>query len=342
MLASKRTRSFLAVTMLVILVPVARAQSGIGGEWHFDEGVGQSTADSSGNANDGQLGSTSGADTNDPVWATGSLGNALNYAGGRVDSGGDYVRIPDSSALESPEVTVEAWVRAPSSPGKNRYIVAKGIDACRAASYALYTHNFGLRFYIYDGSAFVHSPDAGTGVWNGDWHHVAGVFDGSAVRLYVDGVEVSTGIPTSRDIAYGLPTGDDLYIGNYDQMGTCGHNFGFVGDIDEVTIWTRALSPIEIAQRAQRNPADLLSDLVQDIVDLNLQSGIASSLDAKLAAAMKALQDVNQNNNIAAIKALNAFIAAVQAQSGSLIPPSVANDLIADAQAIIELLLNGA
>ena len=32
-------------------------------------------------------------------------------------------------------------------------------------------------------------------VWDGKWHHVAGTFDGSTVRLYVDGVQVGTGTP---------------------------------------------------------------------------------------------------------------------------------------------------
>src|SRR5205823_14394762 len=36
----------------------------------------------------------------------------------------------------------------------------------------------------------VSSPDAGTGIWDGKWHHVAGTYDGAALRLYVDGHEV--------------------------------------------------------------------------------------------------------------------------------------------------------
>ena len=39
-----------------------------GGEWTFDEGTGQSTADSSGTGNAGQLGATTGVEASDPTW----------------------------------------------------------------------------------------------------------------------------------------------------------------------------------------------------------------------------------------------------------------------------------
>ena len=82
----------------------------------------------------------------------------------------------------------------------------------------------------------------------------------------------------------------------------------------------------------------LLEQLIQDVVDLNLQQGINNSLDAKLDAVIQALQDVNENNDVAAINALQAFINAVQAQSGIHIPVADADALIAKAQAIIDLL----
>ena len=41
------------------------------GLWSFDEGAGQTAADESANANNGTLGSTSGADASDPAWTAG-------------------------------------------------------------------------------------------------------------------------------------------------------------------------------------------------------------------------------------------------------------------------------
>ena len=86
-------------------------------------------------------------------------------------------------------------------------------------------------------------------------------------------------------------------------------------------------------------PVELLENLAQDVVDLNLHSGIENSLDAKLDAALKALDDLNENNDVAAFNSLEAFINAVEAQRGNKIPEADADDLIAAAQQIIDLLL---
>ena len=72
--------------------------------------------------------------------------------------------------------------------------------------------------------------------------------------------------------------------------------------------------------------------------DPDLVSGLDNSLDAKLDAAINALNDVNENNNVAAINSLQAFINAVQAQSGKAIPVEDANALIVKAQAAIAAL----
>ena len=58
-----------------------------------------------------------------------------------------------------------------------------------ASSYALYTgSNGGLRFYVSDGGAGASlSPAAGPELWDGQWHAVAGTFDGQTVRFYLDG-----------------------------------------------------------------------------------------------------------------------------------------------------------
>jgi hypothetical protein len=82
--------------------------------------------------------------------------------------------------------------------------------------------------------------------------------------------------------------------------------------------------------------------LVAEVVALNLQNGIENSLDAKLDAALQLLDDVNANNDAAALNAIDAFINAVQAQSGNKIPDEAdANALIDIANEIIVALQNG-
>lgn len=88
----------------------------------------------------------------------------------------------------------------------------------------------------------------------------------------------------------------------------------------------------------QSDPAQAILDLIDTVEDMNLQQGIDNSLDAKLDSAANALDDVNQNNDVAAINSLNAFKNAVEAQSGNKLTEAQANTLIAEAESIIAML----
>ena len=141
-------------------------------------------------------------------------------------------------------VSVSAWVKNQGSPGVYRYIVAKGGTGCIAASYGLYSGpNGGLQFYVSNGrgTTYTRSPDAGTGVWDGNWHMVVGTYDGSTVREFVDGREIGNGVPHSGPLEYLLPDSNNFYIGGYP-----GCALPFVGTIDEVNVWSRALSAADV------------------------------------------------------------------------------------------------
>jgi len=88
-------------------------------------------------------------------------------------------------------------------------------------------------------------------------------------------------------------------------------------------------------------PAELVAELLEEVGGLELPSGIENSLMAKLNAALRVLEDENENNDAAAVNTLEAFINAVEAQRGKKIPEAEADALIAAAQEIIELLSDG-
>ncbi len=71
------------------------------------------------------------------------------------------------------------------------------------------------------------------------WYHVAITYDGTYMRLYVDGVEDSNKLYTGgiKDT-----TGIDLTLSTGWSKGY------FMGVIDEVTIWNRSLSGAEIQE----------------------------------------------------------------------------------------------
>ncbi|MBI3290364.1 hypothetical protein HYZ78_03120 [Candidatus Microgenomates bacterium] len=85
-------------------------------------------------------------------------------------------------------------------------------------------------------------------------------------------------------------------------------------------------------------PSAQVEDLIDTVESFNLQQGINNSLDAKLDAALNALDDLNENNDQAAINSLQAFINAVEAQRGSQITNEQADELVNRAQEIINTL----
>ena len=69
---------------------------------------------------------------------------------------------------------------------------------------------------------------------DGQWHHGVVTFDGSNVRLYVDGIQVKSTSTTSLPDTNG---NQPLRIG----ANSLSVRDIFVGDIDEVGVWSRAL-----------------------------------------------------------------------------------------------------
>jgi len=84
-------------------------------------------------------------------------------------------------------------------------------------------------------------------------------------------------------------------------------------------------------------PARAMQDLIDTVELMNLQQGIDNSLDAKLTAALDALEAVNAGQREDAINKLNAFINEVEAQREKKITNEQADCLIAKATAIIDL-----
>jgi hypothetical protein len=240
-------RAVLLLTLIACLaIAPAAADATVVGEWPLDEGAGQIARDRSGSGVDARLGVADGIDGADPVWVPGVAGWGLRF------DGGDALVLRDSMVLEPANVTIEAWVRRQGTPGAYAYVVSKGSVGCNFSSYGLYTGAAGgIAFYVSGGGGYVVSPAGSPAqVWDGAWHHVAGTFDGQSVRLYLDASQIGGGSPNHRPIQYGLQSRAP-YIGTY--SGGC--QLGFTGDIDDVRLWSSALTEAEISASDPTQPA---------------------------------------------------------------------------------------
>jgi len=214
--------------------------------YNLDEDEGSTANDSSGLAN----GSISGA-----AWASGVNGTCLAF-----DGQDDTVNLGHDESLDlTSALTVEAWVWLSSTitgdPVKR--IVSKWYDTggsdprrCWALEYDYDRFQFSLD------QASIQSPFAPL---RERWYHVAGVYDGTDIMLYVDGELVAQaagtgGISSAPDI--------DVHIsGSHYEV----YNRKFDGLIDEVGIYNRPFSSTEINDQYERFPVNLpLSDDFED------------------------------------------------------------------------------
>ena len=201
-------------------------ETGLVGSWHFNEGSGTTAYDSSGRGNDGTL-------VNGPIWVDGKYGKALRFDG--VD---DYVDCGNDASLKTPSGnTVEAWVYF-NDVNNAATLISKDDDTNRDYLISLPTAGK-LRAHIRTTGGFRHI-DFISSVTTGKWYYVAQTYDGSVLKLYINGTLDKSGTFNESIVT----TGAKLTIGRRE----C-NKWGYQplnGLIDEVRIYNRALSAEEI------------------------------------------------------------------------------------------------
>lgn len=175
-----------------------------------------------------------------PTWAAGQSGGGLSFNGG-----GAYVSMGDVDAMDGlSQITASAWIRT-SAAGEKHILDKSGCDgASGGGPFELGTGFFvegKATFVIYraSGASTFEKVDSTTTVTDGAWHHVAGVYDGSSVRIYVDGV--LSGTTMAPGIT--MPGNSNAF----ELGGRCnGYAYPWNGSIDDVRIYGRALSAAEV------------------------------------------------------------------------------------------------
>jgi hypothetical protein len=196
--------------------------TGVVAAYGFDEPSGVTAAD----AVDGHDGTVTGA-AHDPA---GRFGQALSFDG--ID---DWVSVPHDPALNlAAGMTIEAWVK-PSALTSWRSVVTK--EQATALPYVLYANSPAdvPAASVFTTSALTAAGPPALGL--SSWTHLAMTWDGSVVRLYVDGAEIATQAAPGQL----LTSTGQVRIGGNSLRGEF-----FTGLIDEVRIYDRPLSPAQI------------------------------------------------------------------------------------------------
>jgi hypothetical protein len=203
------------------------AADGPGADWQLNQTSGTSAPDSSGYEMGGYLN-----DTGAPVWS----GAPDRAPGLYFDGSGQRMIVPDGLNLDPiSQITLGAYINAASWSSGER-ILQKSDGT--TVQYALWDDSGNLKFSVAGLSpGYVTATLPSTGAW----HAIVGTYDGSNLKIYIDGSQAAS---TS---ASGSPTATtgDLNIGYVPGSTTSGNSFD--GTITEGKIYDYALGSSDIA-----------------------------------------------------------------------------------------------
>ncbi|MCK6621900.1 MAG: T9SS type A sorting domain-containing protein [Calditrichia bacterium] len=170
-----------------------------------------------------------------PSFANDGSGRALEF-----DGSDDHLSGNNLALNITGQITLEAWISPASA--SNRYILRKGRPGATSGYEIGLNSSSKVYARLYQaGSGTAYTVTSVTNYpTNGNWMHAAVSYDGSAIRLYVNGVQEAT---LNAAIAIGT-NGDPLAIGAQPE----GTGAFFVGRLDEVRIWNLARSQQQIRE----------------------------------------------------------------------------------------------
>ena len=196
----------------------------------FDEGRGVTAKDESGEGNDGEL-------QGDIEWVDGEHGKAVYISDNAADN---KVVVKDDATLDiTGDMTIAVWVKIDTMPDGSCSLITK------ADTYMIHTSNWSgngieqeLLLWPFD----KWQTPASTPIQLGEWRHVAGVYDGSDIKMYIDGELMGE----RGRVGAISSTAADLVIGR-DSRGCCDTR-RTAQTLDEVMIFDRALSDGEVEE----------------------------------------------------------------------------------------------
>lgn len=215
------------------------------GYWKFDEGY-ATVANNSGNQGsvlNGTLTSMSSPATSTSGWTqSGEFGKALSF------DGTGLVSIPDNNSIDlTGSMSISAWFYASSA---NEGSLVAHTASNGGLGWELDSRSGGVVQLFLDNHGGT-SPTYTAGRWN----HVVGVYNGSTITVYLNGIP---GTPSSYSGNASAVT-TRMGIGSRDNNGA--FNYKFTGKIDEVKVYNYALTADQVKLDMNRSQAQVLGAL---------------------------------------------------------------------------------
>ena len=207
------------------------------GIWVFDE-EGNVVRDISGHGHDGKV--PAGV-----KWVSGRIGKGVEFPGNT----GDYISVKHDESLNLDRWTITAWIKL----GKKDWqlIIQKNVNGTRNVNnYSLYTEPAGrINFNFFTEAGELNLLKGTRSVTDESWHHVAVTYDGSSMKLYIDG-ELDGETQTSAKPVHNT---DPLVIGGDDR----GASVQVKGVLDEIGLFNVPLSQDDIRTIMEKGLAQI-------------------------------------------------------------------------------------
>ena len=228
--------------LILSLVLTSTARADLVAHWRFDETSGTIAHDASGNGHDGTI-------TGDPKWGAGKIGGALEFNGT-----GDVVELGAFDVV-GPGITLAGWLK-PNSFGINDGRVLTKADEWGENDHWWMLSTISeageirLRFRLKttDGQNTTTLIASSGVVEVGEWQHAAATWDGTTMRLYLNGEEVGStakgGDAVATDASVNASIGSqpsEAYATDISHINKFFHGF-----LDDVRLYNGALSQDEI------------------------------------------------------------------------------------------------
>jgi len=177
-----------------------------------------------------------------PIMTFFTPNTSLNF-----DGTDDYVDLGviSSTNFTNADFSIQTWVKTTSSKAQSILVKGDGDGAWEAGEKALYMETAGYPWFVGYDNEYI--PGTGLTINDGLWHHIVVTWDYSegetgSAAIYVDGVKAT--VETSYRARTVDNSEDKIYIGKAEAWEA---QNDFDGNIDEVGIWDKALSDVEVA-----------------------------------------------------------------------------------------------